>query len=107
MVSIVKTGSPTGEIAKAKLAIDEVNKIFKFCKKFDIVDGDTKPDNPYIFDVRPEAVHILDPNSKEIRSSMYIDRLKGDMTIEAEEGSWTTDLALNKWAEVITNALKG
>lgn len=106
MVSIIKTGS-SPEIGRAILATEELAKVFSFCKKLDIVDGDIKPDSPFIFDVRPEAIHLLSKENKEIMTSIYVDREKGKMSIElGDEPSLDADKAVQKWAEVITNALR-
>ena len=108
MISIIKTGG-SPQIGKGVLALPEMQKLLTFCKKFDVVDGENKPDAPYVFDVRPEAIHLLDKVSKEITTSMYLDRTKGNMSIEVEPEEGKTvnpDPFIQQWADVITNALK-
>ena len=108
MVSIIKTGKAP-EIGKSVLALPEMQKLLTFCKKFDVIDGENKPDAPYVFDVRPEAIHLLDKVSKEIMTSMYLDRTRGNVTIEVEkeEGKEINpDPFIQQWAAVITDALK-
>jgi hypothetical protein len=108
MVSIIKTGLKP-QIGRGILAQPEILKLLSFCKKFDVLDGDLKPDSPYVFDVRPEAIHLLDKVTKEIMTSMYLDRNKGNISIEvqAEEGKDVNpDPLIQQWAAVITDALR-
>lgn len=91
--------------AKGQLAKEEIQKFFKFCKAFDIIDG--SKNEPYVFDVRSGVIHWLDKVDKKILSSLYFDLNKGKISIELDQDSkWNHDDAIKNWNGVINEALK-
>jgi hypothetical protein len=104
MASLIRVGQ--GNVsAKGILAKEDLDKFFKFCKRFDIIDGDKN--DPYIFDVRSGVIHWLAKADKSICSSLYFDLQKGKISIELSDPPvWDHDAAIQNWNNVINQALK-
>ena len=82
MVNIkkVKKGKIIGE---GKLPKMDIERIFDFCKKFDISNIENL-DAGFLFDVRSGVIHWLDEKTKSICSSIYLDHNKEFFKIELE-----------------------
>ncbi|MEM7821436.1 MAG: hypothetical protein QXX38_01305 [Candidatus Aenigmatarchaeota archaeon] len=107
----VKFGKTAGRVP-----IEDMKKIFEFCKKFDVIDG--MKDDILRFDVRPNAIHWLNKDNI-ILSSMYYDRNTGE--IKLQKGSviymngeakkfdgidWDEKIATKRWNELIKKILE-